>query len=166
MKNRRFFFTGQQGSLYYARKAKRRGDDIRLMISLETIGYYRDEPGSQKYPPFFRYFYPDCGNFIAFVSNLRSRPILRRFVRAFRSVSSFPFESVATFGWIPGVAWSDHRSFWRQGFQALMVTDTAFYRYPYYHRSGDTAEKLDYHRMAMLAEGLYSAVLKLAEEGV
>lgn len=136
------------------------------MIALETIGYYRDEPGSQHYPPLFRYFYPDRGNFIAFVSNLHSRRALQRFTQAFRSTSIFPAEAVATFGWIPGVAWSDHRSFWSQDYQALMVTDTAFYRYPYYHSTLDTAEKIDYQCMAILTHGLYHAVLRLAEQGI
>jgi len=158
-----FFFSGQQGSQHYARAARDRGDDIRLMIALETIGYYRDEPGSQSYPPLFRYFYPDRANFISLVSNFRSRRVMRRLAKAFRRSSEFPLEHVATFATVPGVAWSDHRSFWHHGYRALMVTDTAFYRYPYYHTAEDTAEKLDYERLAILTEGLFGAIRQLVD---
>lgn len=161
-----FFFTKQQGSMRYAKAVRQRGDDIRLMLSLETVGYYSNESGSQEYPPLFRFFYPDQANFIALVSNLRSRRSLRQLVLAFRSSSDFPVESVATFSWIPGVAWSDHLSFWRHGYSAVMVTDTAFYRYPYYHSSEDTAEKLDYEQLARVTLGLYGALSNLSEQGI
>ncbi len=157
-----FSFGEHMGSMRYARAARDRGDAIQLMLSLETIGCYSDRPGSQGYPPFFRRFYPDTGNFIAFVSNFRSRRALKRFVAAFRRHSDFPTEHVATFSWIPGVSWSDHQSFWRYGYPALMVTDTAFYRYPHYHTSADTADHLDYVAMGAVTEGLERAVLNLA----
>lgn len=159
-----FFLSGEMGSLVYARAARERGDDIRLMVSLETIGCYSERPGSQQYPPFFRYFYPDRGNFVGFVSNFRSRPMLSRFVTAFRQQSEFPAEAAATFSWVPGVAWSDHRSFWRTGYRALMVTDTAFYRYPHYHAPTDTADKLNYSALAAVTDGLGRAAMTLACE--
>lgn len=159
-----FFFRGQMGSQVYARAARKRRDDIRFMVSLETIGCYSDRTGSQQYPPLFRYFYPDKGNFIAFVSNFRSRAILRRFAVTFRQHSRFPAEQVATFSWIPGVAWSDHLSFWRCGYRALMITDTAFYRYPHYHLPTDTADELNYGAFAAVVEGLGQTILSLAEE--
>jgi len=160
------FFTERQGSLVYARAARARGDDIRLMIALETMGCFDDTPGSQHYPPLLRHFYPDRGNFIALVSNLRSRRVMRRLARAFRQVSDFPMEHLATFAAVPGVAWSDHLSFWRQGFKALMVTDTAFYRYAHYHSASDTPDKLDYRRLAQVTEGLAEAIALLADQGV
>jgi Zn-dependent M28 family amino/carboxypeptidase len=159
-----FFFTGQQGSVLYARAARRRGDDIRLMLSLETMGCYDDTPGSQGYPPMLRWFYPPRADFIAFVSNLRSRAMLKRLAAAFRSVSDFPAEYAALPAFVPGVAWSDHLSFWRQGYRALMVTDTAFYRYAWYHSAGDTPDRLDYQRLAEVTGGLFGAVMRLAEE--
>jgi Zn-dependent M28 family amino/carboxypeptidase len=159
-----FFFSGQMGSMMYARAARERGDNIQLMVSLETIGYYSERPGSQHYPPLFKSFYPDKGNFIAFVSNLRSRRMLRRFAAAFGRHSRFPAEHLATFSWIPGVAWSDHLSFWRSGYRALMVTDTAFYRYPHYHAPTDKANELDYLSMAVVTGGLGRAVMSLASE--
>ncbi|MEN8175271.1 MAG: M28 family peptidase [Pseudomonadota bacterium] len=158
------FFSRQQGSRVYAREARRRGDNIRLMISLEMLGYYRDEPGSQGYPPLFRWFYPDRGDFIALVSNFRSRALMRRFARLFRQVSDFPLQHAATFAWIPGVAWSDHLSFWMNRYRAFMVTDTAFFRNPNYHEASDTAETLDYGRLASLTLGLDQALAALADE--
>ncbi len=159
-----FFFWKQMGSMVYARAARARGDDIRLMLSLEMLGCYSDATGSQAYPPLLRFFYPGCGNFIAFVSNLASRRALDRFTRAFRAASDFPAERLAAPSLIPGVAWSDQLSFWRQGYPALMVTDTAFYRNAHYHRASDTPEKLDYGRMARVVEGLAQAILASAEE--
>jgi hypothetical protein len=111
-----FFWTGQQGSVVYAQAARRRGDDIRLMASLETIGCYSSETGSQRYPPLFRFFYPDRGNFIGIVSDFRSRAAMRRLAAAFRAHSDFPMQTVSTFRFVPGVAWSDHHSFWRHRF--------------------------------------------------
>ncbi|MDN5850695.1 MAG: M20/M25/M40 family metallo-hydrolase [Nitrococcus sp.] len=159
-----FFLTRDQGSVRYAKRARARRENIRLMISLETMGCYRDRPGSQDYPPLLRRFYPDRGNFIAFVSNLRSRPALKRLARAFRAASDFPAEHIATLAIIPGVAWSDHLSFWRQGYRAVMITDTAFYRYPYYHTAEDTPDKIDYHRLAAVTQGLTCALWTLAHQ--
>ena len=161
-----FFFSGRQGSNIYARSIRQRGDDIRLMLALETMGYYSSEPGSQEYPPLFRYFYPNTGNFISLVTNFGSRRVMLKLAKAFRKVSDFPLEHVATFSSVPGVGWSDHLSFWRQNYKALMVTDTAFYRYPYYHSSEDTADKLDYPRLARVSEGLFNALNLLANNGV
>jgi len=159
-----FFFSGTMGSMVYARAARKRGDDIRLMMSLEMLGYYDDRPGSQGYPPLLRYFYPDRGNFIGFVSNLRSRGMLNRSVRAFREHSNFPCESLAAPPVVPGIALSDHLSFWREGYPALMITDTSFYRYRYYHTAADTPEKLDYDAMAEVSSGLVGMLCSLAKD--
>jgi Zn-dependent M28 family amino/carboxypeptidase len=157
-----FFFTKEQGSRLYAKAARERGDPIRFMLSLEMLGYYRDTPGSQSYPPVFRWFYPDRANFIALVSNFRSWREMRRFSSVFRQVSPFPLEQVATFSWIPGVAWSDHLSFWLEGYRAMMLTDTAFFRNPHYHAATDTPTTLDYLRMAAVTEGLADTLMRLS----
>jgi len=157
-----FFKTEAMGSRRYVKMARARGDVIRAMLCLETIGYYRDEPNSQRYPPPLGLFYPDTGNFIGFVSNLRSRALLGRVVAAFRAASDFPAERVATFGWIPGVDWSDHWSFWREGIPAVMITDTALYRYPYYHTAEDKPDKVDYERLSQVVQGLTAVVRALA----
>ncbi len=157
-----FFPFGEMGSRVYARAARRRGERIRMMLSLEMLGCYDEQPGSQRYPPLLRRFYPDRGNFIGFVSNLGSRRELREVVRAFRAHSDFACESLATFPFVPGVSWSDHLSFWREGYRAAMVTDTAFYRYPHYHTPQDTADRLCYPSMARVVHGLALAALDLA----
>jgi Zn-dependent M28 family amino/carboxypeptidase len=157
-----FFYFGEMGSKVYAEAARRRGDDIRVMLSLEMLGCYSDEPGSQAYPPFMRWFYPDRGNFIGFVSNLRSRHALHETAAAFRKHSDFPAEHLASPSFVPGVAWSDQLSFWRAGYPAVMVTDTAFYRYPHYHRASDTPEKIRYPEMTRVVQGLAKAIAALA----
>jgi Zn-dependent M28 family amino/carboxypeptidase len=156
-----FFYFGEMGSKVYAEAARRRGDDIRIMLSLEMLGYYSDAPGSQAYPPFLKWFYPDRGNFIGFVSNLRSRRALGEVVRAFRANCDFPVEHLASPPFVPGVAWSDQVSFWRAGYPGVMVTDTAFYRYPHYHQASDTPDKIRYPEMARVVEGLAKAIASL-----
>ncbi len=157
-----FFVFGTMGSEIYAAEARRRADDIRLMVSLEMLGCYAEEAGSQAYPPFLRWFYPDRGDFIAFVSNLRSRRALGQLVREFRAQSDFPVQSLAAPAFVPGVAWSDQRSFWRAGYPAVMVTDTAFYRYAHYHLATDTPERLCYGKMARVVAGLARSLAALA----
>jgi len=161
-----FFRTRQQGSMVYAEAARHRGDDIRLMATLETIGCYSDQPGSQSYPPLFRFFYPDRGNFVGIVSDFGSRPAMQRLAEAFRAQSDFPLQTVSTFRFVPGVSWSDHRSFWRHGYPAVMVTDTAFYRYRHYHAPTDTTDKLAFPKLAQVTLGLFEAFAVLAREGV
>ena len=158
-----FFKTQDMGSRAYVAMAQARGDDIRAMICLETIGYYSDRADSQHYPPLFNLFYPDAGNFIGFVSNFRSRALLRESVAAFRAASDFPLEYISTFTFIPGVDWSDHWSFWRDGIPAIMVTDTAPYRYPYYHSAGDTPDKVSYKELTQVIAGLLAMVIRLAD---
>ena len=161
-----FFWTHKQGSMVYAEAARCRGDDIRLMASLETIGCYSDQPGSQSYPPLFRLFYPNRGNFVGIVSDFGSRPAMQRLAEAFRAQSDFLLQTVSTFRFIPGVSWSDHRSFWRHGYPAVMVTDTAFYRYRHYHAPTDTADELAFPELAQVTLGLFEAFAVLAREGV
>ena len=157
-----FFKTEEMGSRFYARRSQQRRDNIVAMLSLETIGYYSDRPGSQRYPFPLGFFYPSAGNFIAFVSNLASRPLLHKALAAFRRHAEFPSEGVAAPAFIPGVDWSDHWSFWKEGSPALMVTDTAPYRYPHYHTVQDTPDKVDYERLARVVAGLHLMLRDLA----
>jgi hypothetical protein len=157
-----FFFWPRMGSMVYAREARKRGDNIVGMASLETIGYYSSRPGSQRYPPFFKFFFPDAGDFIGFVANLRSKKFLHQAVRAFQRHTDFPLRHVATFSFIPGIFWSDHYSFWKQGYPAIMITDTAPYRYPYYHTAADTPDKVQYEPLARLTMGLYRMFAEIA----
>ena len=156
------FRTEAMGSLVYATRCRERGEHVVAMLSLETIGYYSDEPGSQHYPFPLSPFYPSQGDFVAFVANLRSRRLVREVVRSFRKRVSFPSEGAALPGWIPGVGWSDQWSFWRQGYPGVMVTDTAPFRYPHYHTPDDTPDKIDYERFARVTAGLELVVRDLA----
>ncbi len=157
-----FFHSRQMGSAVYARAARARGDDIKVMMSLEMLGYYSARLGTQRYPPLLGFFYPDRGNFVAFVSNLRSRRELAMLHDAFRSHSTFPSERLASPSIVPGVSWSDQLSFWRAGYPAVMVTDTAFYRYPHYHAPTDTPDKLNYTMLARVTRGLAAAIISIA----
>jgi hypothetical protein len=159
-----YFQTDEMGSLVYARACRQRGDNVVAMLSLETIGYYSDAPGSQSYPvkP-IGWLYPDTANFIAFVGDYHSRKLVRQAIGAFRSAVQFPSEAAAMPGWIAGVGWSDHWAFWQCGYPALMVTDTALFRYPHYHQASDTPDKIDYQRMARVVEGLEQVTRHLAQ---
>lgn len=158
-----YFWNAEMGSLVYAKACKARGDDVVAMLSLETLGYYRDEPGSQKYPPVVSWFYPDRGDFIAFVGDLSSRGLVRDATRTFRSAAAFPSEGAAMPSFVTGVGWSDQWSFWQVGYPGVMVTDTAPFRNPHYHQPTDLPDTLDYPRLARVTEGLVAVVKKLAE---
>lgn len=157
------FWNESMGSLHYATECRKRNDDIRAMISLETLGYFRDEPGTQKYPPIVSLLYPDRGDFVAFVGNTSSRSLVREAIGTFRSAVSFPSEGAALPGFVAGVGWSDHWSFWQVGYPAVMVTDTAPFRNPNYHTPLDTPETLDYDRLARVTTGLVAVVDHLAQ---
>jgi hypothetical protein len=145
------------------RGSQERGDKIPAMLSLETIGYFSQTPGSQHYPvPLLGYIYPDRGNFIAFVGDLSSRKLVRQAIGSFRRHAQFPSEGAALPSGVPGIGWSDHWSFWQHGYVGLMVTDTAPFRYPHYHRSTDTPEQLDYESMARIVAGLEKVIAELA----
>jgi len=158
-----YFQTGLMGSRVYASGAKRRNEKIVAMLSLESIGYYSDTPGSQLYPFPFNLFYPDTGNFIGFVGNFGSRSLLRRAIGAFRKSTPFPSEGVSSPEFITGIGWSDHWSFWQEGYPALMVTGTALFRNPHYHQPTDTPDRLDYGRMARVVGGLEQVVRDLVK---
>ena len=157
-------FIPEMGSWTWAKRARERGETIRAMVSLEMLGYYRDAPGSQRYPFPLGLFYPERADFIAFVGDLGARDLVRKSIGIFRTKAPFPSQGVAAPGIIPGVTWSDHWSFRRHGFPAMMITDTAFNRYPHYHLRSDTPEKLDYERMARVTLGLAEMLKELANE--
>jgi Zn-dependent M28 family amino/carboxypeptidase len=157
-----YFLSPQMGSFVYASRCKARGDQITAMISLETIGYFSDAPHSQTYPaPGLGAFYPKTGNFIGFVANTRSRGLLRRTMSIFRAQKKIPSEGAALPAFIPGVSWSDQWSFWQYGYPAIMITDTAPFRYPHYHLPTDTPDKLDYDRFALVVSGMEKVIVDL-----
>jgi hypothetical protein len=159
-----YFQTPEMGSFVYAKRCKARGDHISAMISLETIGYFSDAPHSQTYPlPGVSAFYPTTGNFIGFVGNVQSGPLLRRCLSLFRQQKKIPSEGAVFPSFVAGVSWSDQWSFWQQGYCGIMITDTAPFRYPHYHASSDTPDKLDYDRLALVVSGMQKVIEGLAE---
>jgi Zn-dependent M28 family amino/carboxypeptidase len=161
-----FFQSRHMGSRVYAQRSHACGEKIVLMLSLETIGYYSDEPGSQRYPFPFSFFYPSTANFIAFVSNMENASWVRQLLAAFRRHTQFPSEGGALWEWIPGVAWSDHWSFWKEGYPAVMVTDTAPNRYPHYHTKADTSDKVDFARLTRVVSGLRWVIADVANSPI
>ena len=153
------FRSPHMGSVWHARALKAEGRDVELMLSLEMIGYFSDSPGSQAYPlAAMKLAYPDRGNFIALVGQFGDFGLSRSVKAAMSGASDLPVYSLNAPAFVQGVDFSDHRSYWAQGFPALMVTDTAFMRNQNYHRPGDTFDKLDYKRMAMVVQSVYAVV--------
>jgi Zn-dependent M28 family amino/carboxypeptidase len=157
------FRTSRMGSNVYAQSLAGAGVTVRGMICLEMIGYYSTEEGSQFFPlAFFRLLFPTIGNFVAFVGDTASRAFTRDMRRAFQEHSGFPCVSLNTVRAVPGIDFSDHSSFWKYGYPAFMVTDTAFYRNPHYHTGGDRPSTLNYPKMAEVVVGLDAALREVA----
>ena len=157
-----YFRTEAMGSLNYARALAQRNERVVAMYSLETIGFYSSEPGSQVYPAPFGLVFPDRGDFVAFVGMLGSRALVRKTMRSFRSHTAFPTIGGVAPGFVPGIGWSDHWAFAEHGFQAVMVTDTAPFRYPHYHRPSDTPDKVDAEKVARVVKGMERVIRDLS----
>jgi Zn-dependent M28 family amino/carboxypeptidase len=157
-----FFHTEQMGSYVYANTCRQKNENIVAMLSLETIGYYTDRPKTQKYPPPFSLFYPSTANFLGFVSDSASKKLLHAVIASFRKNCKFPSQGGAIPEIVPGINWSDHWSFWRNGYPAIMITDTAPFRYPHYHTPDDTPDKIDYDSLARVTSGLEKVITELA----
>jgi Zn-dependent M28 family amino/carboxypeptidase len=157
------FRSRHMGSAVHARSLRERGVEVRAMICLEMLGYFSDRPGSQSFPaPGLGLLYPRTGNFIAVVGSLGGRRITRQVKARMAGASMVPVISINAPSLLPGVDFSDHRSYWNQGFPAVMITDTAFYRNPHYHEPSDTPDTLDYRRLAEVVKGLYAAMTTLS----
>jgi hypothetical protein len=153
-----YFRTEAMGSLRYARALAQRNERVVAMYSLETIGFYSSDPGSQVYPAPFGLMFPDRGDFVAFVGMMGSRALVRETMRSFRSHTSFPTIGGVAPDFIPGIGWSDHWAFAEQGFPAVMITDTAPFRYPHYHQPSDTPDKVDAEKVARVVKGIERVV--------
>ena len=143
-----YFKTPDMGSYRYAKLLAQRREPVIGMISLETLGCFLDEPGSQKYPPPLGLLYPNKGDFIAFVAMTGSRDLMQALIGSFRQHTKFPTVGGVAPGFIPGIDWSDHWSFEQFRYPAVMITDTAYFRYPHYHKPTDTPDKVDVERLA------------------
>jgi hypothetical protein len=158
-----FFQTDEMGSLVYARRCRERKEHVVAMVSLETIGCFA---GEQRYPiPGLGLVYGSRGDFVGFVGDIASRDLVREALGVFREHAKVPSEGVALWDGVPGVGWSDHWAFWQCGYRAIMVTDTAPFRYPHYHKRTDTPDKLDYENLARVVEGLVPVVEALSRRG-
>ncbi len=157
-----FFWKEEMGSLVYAQELAQKDENIVAMLSLETMGYFDNAEGSQKYPPPLNLIYPQQGNFVAFVGNLNSGDLLRKSLASFRRHVDFPSEGASLPAWMPGVGFSDQWSFWQQGYKGIMITDTAFNRYPHYHTGEDTIDKIDFAKFTRVVAGLVEVIADLA----
>lgn len=158
------FRNESMGSLVYARRCAQRKEDLVAMLALEMLGFYTEETGVQAYPPPLQFVYPETGDFIAFVGDFGSGGLVRKAIGLFRETTDFPAEGLVGPAFINGVDFSDHWSFWQEGYQGIMVTDTAFFRNQHYHEPTDTPDRLDYQRMARVTAGLARVLVALANE--
>lgn len=159
-----YFRTDRMGSAVFAKSLSDSNTKVKLMIALEMIGYFSNDNDSQNYPaPLMRLYYPSSGNFIAIVDQLFSTEA-QRMKKSMTQAIDIPVYSLNAPSFIPGVDFSDHMNFWQQGYPAIMVTDTAFYRNHAYHTKEDTAERLNYEKMAQVIYGVYNYVSQLDSE--
>lgn len=154
---------GKMGSWVYAEKCRKEDQDVVAVLSLETMGYFTNEKKSQKYPAPLSLMYPSTGNFIGFVSNLNSKALQRKVIKKFREHAKVPSEGASLPEAMPGVGWSDHWSFWQEGYVGLMVTDTAPFRYPHYHLKTDTPDKINYPETVKVIDGLVFVIEDLVK---
>lgn len=155
-----FFRTDSMGSAVHAASLK--DAKVKAMICLEMIGYFTDEPHSQKYPlNLLKLFYPGEGNFIAVVGKLGQSTIVRQVKKSMRAATDLPVHSINGPASIPGLDFSDHQNYWKAGYPAVMITDTSFYRNPHYHQTTDTIDTLDFAKMAEVVKGVHKAVMEL-----
>jgi hypothetical protein len=158
-----YFNTEYMGSAVHAHSLKKQNAIVRIMISLEMIGFFTDAPNSQRFPlPLMDLLYPTKGNFISVISKIGQGDIVRRVKRAMRTASPLPVYSFNAPAFMPGINLSDQINYWKQGYNAVMITDTAFMRNSRYHTAEDKPETLDYGRMAMTVQGVYAAIFEIA----
>lgn len=156
------FKTETMGSLVYAQALAKSGEAVRGMLCLETLGAFSDEPGSQAYPPLLDRIFPDRANFVAMVGTLRSRALVHEVIGSFRQHTSFPTVGGVLPALVPGIDWSDHWSFGEVSVPAVMITDTALFRYPHYHTANDTVDKVDVMAMARITSGIERVIRDMA----
>lgn len=158
-----FFRTEYMGSAIHARSLKARNAAVRLMVSLEMIGYFSDASSSQQFPlPLMSALYSDRANFIAVVGRFQDGSLVRNFKRSMMEAAPLPVHSINAPSFVMGVDFSDHLNYWAEGYPAVMVTDTSFYRNTAYHTAEDTADRLDYRKMSWVVAGVHAAVMAAA----
>jgi hypothetical protein len=156
-----FFGTEMMGSYQYARRSHEQNEDIVVMLSLDAIGIYMDSSATQKLPFPFSLFYPDRGNFLAFIGNLSSRSQVKEVTAGFKKGSSFPIAAGVAPEWVEGVTWSDHSSFWKFGYKGMQITDTGAYRSASHTTREDTMDKINFDALSRIVAGMYSVCIEL-----
>ena len=157
-----FFRTDNMGSYVHAKSLFDNKTDVYGMISLEMIGYFKDEKKSQSYPvAILSLFYGNKGNYITLVKKMGAGRFTRKFCRKFKSERVLKTKKFTGPPALPGIDFSDHLNYWKFGFNALMITDTAFFRNKNYHQQADTMETLDIKKMAKVIDGVFSTLLSL-----
>lgn len=156
-----FADTEMMGSYFYAKRSHELKEDIKVMMSMDALGIYRDAPGSQRLPFPFSLFYPDRGNFLAFIGNLPSRSWMKKVTAGFKKGSSFPIEAGVAPEWVKGVTWSDHRSFYKFGYKGMQITDTGGFRATSHGKSDDTIDKINFDALSRITVGMYSVAVEL-----
>ncbi|MBU0605451.1 MAG: M20/M25/M40 family metallo-hydrolase [Candidatus Omnitrophica bacterium] len=157
------FKKKSMGSMVYAKAARENNVNIKGALILEMIGYFSDRSRSQHHPPGLNLFYPDKGNFIAIIGNAKSKKLISYMVSSFRKVTDLPIERAVVPNVVIGIGMSDDWSFWKEGYPAVMITDTAYYRNPNYHKKSDTYDTLDYKSMAKVTKGVAAALKAIAK---
>jgi hypothetical protein len=160
-----YFQTPDMGSYRYAKLLAERREPVIGMISLETLGCFLDYPGSQHYPPPLGLLYPSKGDFVAFVAMTGSRDLMQALIGSFRKHTRFPSVGGVAPGFVPGIDWSDHWAFEEFRYPAVMITDTAYFRYPHYHKTTDTPDKVDVDKLARITHGIERVVREMAAPG-
>ncbi|WDE97132.1 M28 family peptidase [Lentisphaera profundi] len=159
-----FFATGDMGSAHHAQKISDEKIDVKAVLILEMIGYFTEEANSQDYPtPLFKLLYPSVGNFIAIVGKLDQGKITGQVKQSFMTVENLKVQSINAPAQIPGIDFSDHRNYWAKGYQAVMITDTAFYRNKEYHTANDTWDRLNYEQMALVVQATFNTLMNLSK---
>ena len=154
-----YFRTQKMGSFIHASRLKEKQQKVKLMIALDMVGYFSDEKNSQNFPiPFMEKLYSDQGNFIAVIGNLSSMSAVRTVKAGMIGGTNLPIYSINAPTLIQGIDFSDHLNFWHFDYPAVLVTDTSFMRNTAYHTKQDTADRLDYEKMAEVVKGLYQIV--------
>jgi len=157
------FKKKSMGSKVYAKAARANEDDIKGALILDMIGYFSNEPRSQRYLPGLNFFYPRTGNFIAMVGNTKSKQLIRYTAASFRRATKLPVERVIAPNFVIAIGMSDDWAFWKEGYPAVMITDTAYFRNPNYHKRSDTYDTLDYKSMAEVTKGVAAALKALTK---
>lgn len=161
-------FGGNMGSVQYAKQAKARGESITGMVALESIGYFDNQSNSQMYPwylSWLEYFYGNQGNFLMMIGDLTSRSFQKQWLAAYQQIDASPMYRIALPGWLPNVYRSDHGAFALEGFPAFMITDTANFRNPHYHRATDKVATINFNQMTKVAKNLMETAAYFALDG-